>query len=598
MADQKEDSRSWFLRIASGTVFGPVSTQGLVTWAAQGRVLAGNEVSTNRKQWCNAESLSDLDISWYIEDDERLLTGPFHRRVAEKIIASGAGQGGGRLVPAAEADPGRVRRPETSRPGAASSGVASSGAQPELDLEGAASGTFAPAEAAPAAWIEEREGLRLRIAEIETQTQNLLRAAEKETRALNRQLDNARKQIAAQQAELEELRQLAAGPAEVAAETCNDGEKAALEEALETARREIADRSRAAERESDALRARIAELERLRAEQEQALAARKDVEALKVRIAELVGQIAEHDETAESVAMLQARGARLEEALRRAQGSYTELLAFSNSRDQENQEALQAAGEQQAAMQARLEAAESSVSSLTEQLDAATRQEPVRVRELAARLRDQETLVAGVLAEGMQVAGQLLASERESFAALRDGSVARQTLLQARLAALQKQQGGETGDVFEREAKLRTDRANSARTQDTLDALQQEHARHVRQAEAREHELVNRIRALELEEERLKARVAEAEPLFQRNQHLTELLQDREQKLAQERQQRSIEQAQLEDAHQALMAQIDSARQKDAHLPLAPPEDGEAGAAPPPPARDAFRAPPWMRLRK
>ena len=440
--------------------------------------------------------------------------------------------------------------------------------------------------------------LRLRIAEIETQTQNLLRAAEKETRALNRQLDNARKQIAAQQAELEELRQLAAGPAEVAAETCNDGEKAALEEALETARREIADRSRAAERESDALRARIAELERLRAEQEQALAARKDVEALKVRIAELVGQIAEHDETAESVAMLQARGARLEEALRRAQGSYTELLAFSNSRDQENQEALQAAGEQQAAMQARLEAAESSVSSLTEQLDAATRQEPVRVRELAARLRDQETLVAGVLAEGMQVAGQLLASERESFAALRDGSVARQTLLQARLAALQKQQGGETGDVFEREAKLRTDRANSARTQDTLDALQQEHARHVRQAEAREHELVNRIRALELEEERLKARVAEAEPLFQRNQHLTELLQDREQKLAQERQQRSIEQAQLEDAHQALMAQIDSARQKDAHLPLAPPEDGEAGAAPPPPARDAFRAPAWMRLRK
>ncbi len=659
MADQKEDSRSWFLRIASGTVFGPVSTQGLATWAAKGQVLAGNEISLDRKQWLLAETLAELDIAWYIEDDERLLTGPFHRRVAEKIIATGAGQSGVRLVPAAEVDPGRVRRPDASRPGAASSG-----AQPELDLEGAAAGGSAPAEAAPAAWIEEREGLRLRLAEIETQKQNLLRAAEKETRALNRQIENARKQIAAQQVELEELRQLAAAPAETAAETVDVGEKAALEEALETARREIADRSRAAEREGDALRARIAELElqvaeaaqsavaadalrdetrrltaslaaehashealrerlaeeqdaaaeaarlreamgeqgaeleRLRAEQEQALAARKDVEALKMRIAELVGQIAERAETAESVAMLQARGARLEEALHRAQGSYSELLAFSNNRDREHQDALQAAGEQQAAMQARLEAAESSVSSLTKQLDAATQQEPLRVRELAARLREQETLVAGVLAEGMQVAGQLLASERESFAALRDGSVARQTLLQARLAALQKQQGGETGDVFEREAKLRTDRANSARTQDTLDALQQEHARHVRQAEAREHELVNRIRALELEEERLKERVAEAEPLFQRNQHLTELLQDREQKLAQERQQRSIEQAQLDDAHQALMAQIESARQKDAHLPLAPPEDGEAGAAPPPPARDAFRAPPWMRLRK
>ena len=61
---------------------------------------------------------------------------------------------------------------------------------------------------------------------------------------------------------------------------------------------------------------------------------------------------------------------------------------------------------------------------------------------------------------------QLLASEREAFALLRDSSVARQTMLQARLGALKKQQGGETGDIFEREAKLRTDRANSARTQE------------------------------------------------------------------------------------------------------------------------------------
>jgi hypothetical protein len=321
------------------------------------------------------------------------------------------------------------------------------------------------------------------------------------------------------------------------------------------------------------------------------------VETLKIRIAELVGQIADHAAITESVGMLQTRCTTLEESLHQARESYAELLAFSNGRDQEHQEAQQAAGAQHEALQAQLDAAAASVRSLTEQLEAATRQEPARVRELAARLRDQEMLVAGVLAEGQQITGQLLASEREAFTALRDGSVARQTLLQARLAALQKLQGGETGDVFEREAKLRTDRANSARTQDTLDALQQEHARHVRQAETREHELVNRIRVLELEEERLKERVAEAEPLFQRNQRLTELLQDREQKLAQERQQRSIEQAQLEEAHQTLMAQIETARQQDERLPLAPPEGGEAGA-PPPPARESFRAPPWMRLRR
>ena len=658
MADTTSDSRNWFLRISSGTIFGPVSTQGLTTWAAQGRVLAGNEISEDRKQWQPAEGLAELDISWYIEDGEGLLDGPFHRRVAEKIIATNAGHGGGRLIPAAEADLGRVRQPAATRLGADRAG-----GQPELDLESAAATGAATAETAPGAWVEEREGLRLRIAELETQTQNLLRAAEKETRAQNRQLENARKQIATLQVELEELRQLAADPAAPAAEPAEVNATAALEEALETARREIGDLRQAAERESDtqqariteleqqlaaaadaagavaalradkerlaadlgavqtaqaALRARLAELqetaaetarlrdalggqneelERLRAERLQGQSARKDVETLKVRIAELVGQIADHAAITESVGMLQTRCTTLEESLHQARESYAELLAFSNGRDQEHQEALQAAGTQREALQAQLEAAETAVRSLTEQLEAATRQEPARVRELAARLRDQEMLVAGVLAEGQQITGQLLASEREAFTALRDGSVARQTLLQARLAALQKLQGGETGDVFEREAKLRTDRANSARTQDTLDALQQEHARHVRQAETREHELVNRIRVLELEEERLKDRVAESEPLFQRNQRLTELLQDREQKLAQERQQRSIEQAQLEEAHQTLMAQIESARQQDERLPLTPPEGGEAGE-PPPPARESFRAPPWMRLRK
>jgi len=655
MADTTSDSRNWFLRISSGTIFGPVSTQGLTTWAAQGRVLAGNEISEDRKQWQPAEGLAELDISWYIEDGEGLLDGPFHRRVAEKIIATNAGHGGGRLIPAAEADLGRVRQPAATRLGADRAG-----GQPELDLESAAATGAATAETAPEAWVEEREGLRLRIAELETQTQNLLRAAEKETRAQNRQLENARKQIATLQVELEELRQLAADPAAPAAEPAEVNATAALEEALETARREIGDLRQAAERESDtqqariteleqqlaaaadaagavaalradkerlaadlgavqtaqaALRARLAELqetaaetarlrdalggqneelERLRAERLQGQSARKDVETLKVRIAELVGQIADHAAITESVGMLQTRCTTLEESLHQARESYAELLAFSNGRDQEHQEAQQAAGAQHEALQAQLDAAAASVRSLTEQLEAATRQEPARVRELAARLREQEMLVAGVLAEGQQITGQLLASEREAFTALRDGSVARQTLLQARLAALQKLQGGETGDVFEREAKLRTDRANSARTQDTLDALQQEHARHVRQAETREHELVNRIRVLELEEERLKERVAEAEPLFQRNQRLTELLQDREQKLAQERQQRSIEQAQLEEAHQTLMAHIKTARQQEENLPLGAPEGNDPGAPPP----HAFRPPPWMRLRK
>ena len=83
MAEGTSDTRNWFLRIASGTVFGPVSTQGLVTWAEQGRAQAGNAISTDRKTWLPAESLPDLEIAWYVEDDKGGLVGPFHRRVAE-----------------------------------------------------------------------------------------------------------------------------------------------------------------------------------------------------------------------------------------------------------------------------------------------------------------------------------------------------------------------------------------------------------------------------------------------------------------------------------------------------------------------------------
>ena len=658
MADARSDTRNWFLRISSGTIFGPVSTQGLATWAAQGRVLAGNEISTDRKQWQSAESLPELDISWYIEDGEGVLTGPFHRSVAEKIIATGTGQGDSSIIAAEDADLSRLRKTAASRPGADDNGAA---AQPELDLESADATDAATADGDQAAsWIEEREGLRLRIAELESQTQNILRAAEKETRTQNRQLENARKQIATMQAELEELRLLAGDPEAPAADSAAGDEKAALEEALETARQEIADLRRTAERDSDTRQARITELEqqlaeasdsadtleklraeqerltaalaaeqsaktelgtrlaelknadaeaarlrealdeangeleRLRDEQAQLLSARKDIEALKVRIAELVGQIAEQDATAESVEMLQTHCTTLEASLHQAQESYAELLAFSNGRDQKHLEEQQAAEAQRGALQAQLDAAQISISELRQQLEEVAQQEPARSRELNARLQDQEMLVAGVLAEGRQVTEQLLASEREAFALLRDSSVARQTMLQARLGALKKQQGGETGDIFEREAKLRTDRANSARTQEALDALQQEHARHVRQAESRERELINRIRVLELEEERLKARVADAEPLFQRNQRLTEQLRDREQELAQERQQRSIEQAQLEEAHQTLMAHIKTARQQEENLPLGAPEGNDPGAPPP----HAFRPPPWMRLRK
>ena len=68
MNADKTDNRQWFLRIAGKTIFGPVSTSGIVVWAEQGRILPGHEVSTDQTTWLPAEQVAELGIAWYIDD--------------------------------------------------------------------------------------------------------------------------------------------------------------------------------------------------------------------------------------------------------------------------------------------------------------------------------------------------------------------------------------------------------------------------------------------------------------------------------------------------------------------------------------------------
>ena len=84
--NEKEDTRQWFLRIGGETVFGPVSTQGLIVWAEQGRILPGHEVSTDRKKWLQAVSVDLLAMRWFVDDGEGELRGPLNRVAAEALI--------------------------------------------------------------------------------------------------------------------------------------------------------------------------------------------------------------------------------------------------------------------------------------------------------------------------------------------------------------------------------------------------------------------------------------------------------------------------------------------------------------------------------
>lgn len=111
MSKEKSDTRQWYLRIVGKTIFGPVSTPGLILWAEQGRILPGHEVSTDRETWQPAEQVPELGINWYIDDGAENLRGPFNRTAADVILKSGKAPADTRLVPAAEVDLSRVIRP-------------------------------------------------------------------------------------------------------------------------------------------------------------------------------------------------------------------------------------------------------------------------------------------------------------------------------------------------------------------------------------------------------------------------------------------------------------------------------------------------------
>ncbi|MDD5705861.1 MAG: hypothetical protein PHR35_08040 [Kiritimatiellae bacterium] len=572
MADGTPDTRAWFLRIAGGTVFGPVPSKGLIVWAEQGRVAPGNEISTDREHWQPAESLPELAMNWYLEDPSGMLAGPFNRNAAEALIRDGRAAAGTKLVAAADADLSRLRRPVETRRG--------NGAKdnhPELDLVATARSARPKAEEAPPEWREERENLRLRIAELEEQSRQLLHAAEKETKQHARLQEACRKQIAkleddltSHAAELEALRQ------RLAEFEAQPGEAESLHKRLADAEARAAD--------AEALRKKLADAE----------ARAVEVESLRKRVAEAEALAAEAVDTRDRSAESAERNVALNAALDEARAAYAELLSFSNTRDAEHNAQLQAAQTDLAGVKSALESAQARITEL--EARAATpppAQDQGMMREATARLREHETLLAGLLTEESATLDQVLAAEREAFTALRESSLLRQNLLQTRLSAVRKLQGGDTADTIEREAQTRADKADSVRVRDSLEALREQHARYVRQAEERERELAGRIRLMASEEERLKARLSETDLLHQRVQDLSATLRDREQELTQERQRRSIEQEQIERAQQGLLRRIEQLESAGAKLPLEN-EGGETA----PKGRGGFRAMPWMQLKR
>ena len=214
MADtqnEKEDARQWFLRINGETVFGPVSTEGLIVWAEQGRILPGHEVSTDRKKWVQAVSVPLLDMRWFVDDGEGELRGPLNRLAAEALLKSGKVPEGAQLVSAdeVEANTGAER-------GEAKSEEKPNEPLPDAvlrvrvrELEGMVNGLRERlAKLSDANTLEtvqhERDVLSSLVKEVEGERDLLARNAEKDARAHERKEEFAKQQVKKLEQQVEE----------------------------------------------------------------------------------------------------------------------------------------------------------------------------------------------------------------------------------------------------------------------------------------------------------------------------------------------------------------------------------------------------------
>ncbi len=78
VADAAPAKARWFVRKRDGSVFGPETIEVLLEWAAQCRLVSGNEVSTDRINWVPAESLPELQMHWKAILPDGRTFGPFN----------------------------------------------------------------------------------------------------------------------------------------------------------------------------------------------------------------------------------------------------------------------------------------------------------------------------------------------------------------------------------------------------------------------------------------------------------------------------------------------------------------------------------------
>ncbi|MDX9867689.1 MAG: hypothetical protein RBT78_07160 [Kiritimatiellia bacterium] len=585
----KEDTRQWFLRINGETVFGPVSTEGLVVWAEQGRILPGHEISADRKKWVQAVSEPLLDMRWFVDDGTGELRGPLNRCAAEALLKSGKVPEGAMLVAAdevdadasAEASAGRSPRPPRSA--APDAGLLARNRELEASVAELRERLAQLAESDALETLRRECGtLAGQVREVTEQRDTLLRNAEKDARANERKIEGLKQQIRKLEQRCEEtdgrllLSDAAAGQAQALrrAEAETRAKCEAAEKELVTVREELAaltvtcERLRGANAEREALRSRLAEAEVRAAEAQteaernrdgagRLRAAEAEREALRSRLAEAEARATEARERL--TAREEERNA-LQAALCEQEAAFAELLTDANSRDNAYQE---------------------QIASLTKAC-AQPPEETARFYEDQAALFELMTGEADALAEGME-------AERTHLERLKEWSAQRQQFLSDRRQALLQRLGVTPADMTRRALREHPSDPNANRLRTEFDNVKVAHEREARLAAERERDLQRKVRVMEAEAGKWQERAAAGDKLGRRLQEMEEVLRRREQELADERKSREAEREQYQSSQQALLMRIEALEK--ASRPVTP-DDVQAAEA-----RNVKLAS-WMRLKR
>ena len=567
--NENADSSQWFLRTGGESIFGPVSTQGLIVWAEQGRILPGHEVSNDRKKWMQAISVEVLDMRWFVDDGEGELRGPLNRLAAEALIKSGKVPAGAQIVSADEVETAvePVKEPVPTAEKVSRDQVQENALLGRVrELEALVTGQRERiAKLANADALEtvqrERDVSASLVKELEAQRDTILRNAEKDSRASERKQEQLRQQIRKLEQQLEEANsrqllndQTAAAAAAETSQSANDERAQAVEQEL----REAADRISQLTRASDVARERLASAERQLLESRAAaeaaqVASEQDVDALRSRVSALEQAVLFHEKrSAEMQQILDVRETELAaEQLRVAECERRLAAAESDVSAAE-----QKARESEAAFAELLNDANARDNAYAEKV-AALEKVCAQPAEETARFYSDQAAVYELAKTEAEELSKTLELERNAFERFKEWNVQRQQALAERRQALMRRLGDSPVEMTRRTLREQPSDPNAARLRTELDTLRIAHQRELRQAEESERDLQRKLRVFEAESTKLRGLAAEGDKVGRRLQELSEQLRKREQELADERKNREAEREQFQGSQQALLMRID-----------------------------------------